>query len=240
MSKHKYPIIKDIGLVVHSTYEIELKYFDRIWKFNVRSKSEENISKSCLTYYSPMWNGSLDTFLTKNDIIIDIGAHVGFFAIPISSMVKQVIAFEPAPANYELLQRNIAKNNIKNILALNTAVDARKGIIELRLGIRGTTGHSVVVNKKGGVRTTVNCTNLSNIVKVYNPTVLKIDCEGSEWNILTDENLLKNIKIIIAELHRVKRYDVSELENVIKMAGMEFKIKHNSWFSKLIAWRKNE
>lgn len=89
MAKHKYPVIKDIGLVVHDTFEISFEYFDQEWKFEVRSLSEANIAKGCLTYYKPMWDGEKTDVIGIHDTIIDIGAHVGFFCNPISFFGRQ-------------------------------------------------------------------------------------------------------------------------------------------------------
>lgn len=236
--KHQYPVVLDIGTVVHDTAEISFSAFDKVWKFEVRNQAEANIAKSCLSYYKPMWDGILVPPLCKDDVIADIGAHVGFFSVPISDKVNTVFSFEPAPANYELLGRNVRLNEAKNIRTFPYAVGATQGSVRLNLGIQGTTGHSISNRKHGGVAVEVQCITLKEIVRLYVPSVLKIDCEGAEWDILTDASLLHHIRIIVAELHKVSKHNLTAVTAVLEQAGMLWSVKHNSWFSKLIAWRK--
>lgn len=159
-----------------------------------------------------------------------------FSAIQFHFLAGRVIAFEPAPANYELLERNIALNE-STVSPFRMAVGAEVGAVKLNLGVQGTTGHSITNRKRGGVSTIVECTNLEQIVASYDPTILKINCEGGEWEILTDPDLLKGVRMIVAELHKVKQHDPVALGKVLLQAGMRVDMKHNSWFSKLVAWR---
>lgn len=54
--------------------------------------------------------------LNPGDLCIDVGANIGYFSVLAGHCVGesgQVFAFEPAPANAELLQRNIALNRMQ-------------------------------------------------------------------------------------------------------------------------------
>lgn len=55
-------------------------------------------------------------YLREGDILIDVGAHYGYFSLLGSSIVGkngQVHSFEPTPSTYEILRSNlIGKNNI--------------------------------------------------------------------------------------------------------------------------------
>lgn len=236
--KHQYPINPDIGLIVRNTFPISFQAFDQPWTFHVRSQSEANIAKSCLSYYKPFWEGIVAPPVNKLDRVVDIGGHIGFFSIPISSRVGWVGTFEPCPANFELLGKNIAQNGVSNINIFPFAVGANIGPVQLNLGVQGTTGHSITNRKKGGVHVEVLCTTLEEIVNFYSPTILKIDCEGAEWDILTNAALLTNIRMLIAELHKVKQHDVTKITSILEQAGMRWVVKHNSWFSKLVCWRQ--
>jgi FkbM family methyltransferase len=67
--------------------------------------------------------------LEKDDIVVDIGAHVGIFAILVALMYPEakVYAFEPLPANFYFLQKNIARHKVDNVVAVN------KGLLKPRL-----------------------------------------------------------------------------------------------------------
>jgi len=68
--------------------------------------------------------------------VLDIGAHGGFYALLLSKLVGptgQVIAFEPLPANYRVLEENIALNGVKNVQIQCEAVGERSGEMEFRV-----------------------------------------------------------------------------------------------------------
>ncbi|MEM4889855.1 MAG: hypothetical protein QXJ64_10510, partial [Thermosphaera sp.] len=46
--------------------------------------------------------------LQNDDVVVDIGAHVGLFTLKVAKSVKLVLAVEPHPFNYRLLTMNIA------------------------------------------------------------------------------------------------------------------------------------
>lgn len=238
MSPHKYPTIHDIGLVVHDTFETTFKAFDREWHFAVRSQSEANIAQGCLSYYSPMWKAKEIKPVSDKDLVLDVGAHVGFFTVPISSQVSHVVALEPAPANFQLLKQNIARNGVGNVTAIHSAMSKVDGVVELNLGVSGTTGHSVTSKKRSGLHAPVQSMSLGAAVQQWAPSVLKLDCEGAEWEILSNARWLTGIRIIIAELHKVTGTKLEPLETVLQLAGYTYTLKSNSWFSKLVAHKE--
>jgi FkbM family methyltransferase len=65
-------------------------------------------------------------------IVLDIGAHVGYFALLAAHANRdgKVYAFEPLPRVYERLQRNVALNKVPNLTCLPLAVGAESGVAE--------------------------------------------------------------------------------------------------------------
>jgi FkbM family methyltransferase len=61
-------------------------------------------------------------YLQKNDLVIDVGAHVGCHTIPYAQRVKQVYSFEPQEPIYQLLTRNLAINQIQNVKTARQAI----------------------------------------------------------------------------------------------------------------------
>src|SRR5207247_9671457 len=71
----------------------------------------------------------LDTYrsglLRKNDIVLDLGAGIGDFSVLASKKIGplgKVIAVEPNPEDYRLLEKNIKINNCLNVIPLNYGV----------------------------------------------------------------------------------------------------------------------
>ncbi|GAB1422665.1 hypothetical protein MASR2M15_29040 [Anaerolineales bacterium] len=74
----------------------------------------------------------VQTLLQPGMTVLDIGAHVGYYARLFSNEVKEngrVIAFEPHPRTFEVLGRNIQA--FPNIQALNLAASDSEGSAEL-------------------------------------------------------------------------------------------------------------
>jgi len=70
------------------------------------------------------------------DIVMDVGAHVGFFTLRAAKMVGKeglVVAVEPEPHNFSLLVKNIRLNKLRNVVAVRCALSDREGTTKLHL-----------------------------------------------------------------------------------------------------------
>ena len=64
------------------------------------------------------------------DAVVDVGAHVGTFTIPLSQQVGaagSVTSFEGAPKTFGLLERNLATNDCANVEAIHAVVSSQPG-----------------------------------------------------------------------------------------------------------------
>ena len=69
----------------------------------------------------------LKQLVNPGDIVIDVGAYVGTFTVPLAKQVGPsgyVVAFEPQLLIYHMLCGNIALNELRNVLAYNQAVNS--------------------------------------------------------------------------------------------------------------------
>lgn len=77
-----------------------------------------------------VWRVESDYYLSRmavfreGDTVVDIGAHVGAFALVLAKRFPfvRVIAVEPDPLNYACLERNIAMNGARNVVPVRKAV----------------------------------------------------------------------------------------------------------------------
>jgi FkbM family methyltransferase len=138
----------------------------------------------------------------------DVGAHVGIFSIKAASEVRRgvVIAVEPEPRNYALLQYNIKLNNLESIIiAINKACGNYHGKTTLYLA---QNSRSYSINRpwfKTTIEVEVN--TLDDIMKsleLEEVNFLKIDVEGSELEVLKGARETikqsKNLKLAL-EVH---------------------------------------
>jgi FkbM family methyltransferase len=146
-------------------------------------------------------------------VIIDIGAHKGFFALYAalnSSVDSTIICFEPAVVNFSILKKNMEVNQKNNVLVVNKGVHAQPGNINLFLFSKANNSiyqdYEQIINKHGVETEPIEVTTLADIIrdfKLDHVDFLKIDCEGSEYDIIfnLDTAILSIIKVISLEFH---------------------------------------
>lgn len=164
----------------------------------------------------------------EGDIVIDIGANVGMVSILLAKKFPflKIYSFEPVKSNYDNLVKNIKLNNIEDniIFPFNMAVtkDSRDILILINLLNQGGSALSEYTNYYPPtlLKNFCHSTTLNNIVaenKINKVKLLKIDCEGSEYEIFynTDKKILSNIQNIIGEFHKVKNEDYYKLADYL-------------------------
>ena len=78
--------------------------------------------------------GMIMRFLKQGDTLIDVGAHVGTFCIPLMKNVGndgRLFAFEANPQTFSMLQKNFTDNNV-TAHAFNKGVSVKKGTLFLK------------------------------------------------------------------------------------------------------------
>jgi len=136
--------------------------------------------------------------LRADDVFYDIGANVGIYSVFAAARISRgrVYSFEPHAANFAVLLRSIYLNNMADrITPLSVALDARSGCIdfayqELLAGSTGSQlatsplaveeGHVAVVELKA----TQAIDAMVAAGQIEPATVIKIDVDGAELNIL--------------------------------------------------------
>ena len=155
-------------------------------------------------------------------VVVDIGAHIGIFAVACSSLCRnaRVYSYEPERSNYALLEENARQNPALGIQPSNKAVTGTEGSGKLFLSEGNSSGHSILGNKSNFQE--VECTTLGDILAslpVDRINLLKIDCEGSEYEILfnTEKKVLQRIDRIVMETHQINTTPVPDREKLHKV-----------------------
>ena len=138
--------------------------------------------------------------------IIDVGAHIGTFTT--LSSIKfpdaRIISIEPNPDTYEVLKKNIAANQIKNITPISAALNDTPDPVKLYLSDENWE-HSITSNV-GASYVEVNAITLEQIFANYEINecdLIKMNCEGAEFNIIlnTPKEILQRIKMMLILFH---------------------------------------
>lgn len=155
-------------------------------------------------------------FLRDDDVFGDIGANIGSYTILASGVVKaKSVAIEPVPSTFDLLTRNIKINDLENAVTLyNKGAGALKGTLKFTKNF-DTVNHVVLENTIPEKETiTVQIETLDTLFALKSPTLLKIDVEGFELNVLKGSAALlasAELQAIIIELNQSgNRYGIED------------------------------
>jgi FkbM family methyltransferase len=201
-----------IVLILHNriSYEIGGRDFDAIAAINDVWLRKE---------YTPIGNE-----IKKDSVIIDIGAHIGDFSIFAANQAEGVVvySYEPSTESFAFLLSNITRNKAVNVKAFNLAVSKTQGDIKFYVDAKNTTLHSTVIAQKS--YRLVSSTTLERIFMdnhIENCQLLKLDCEGAEYEILfnTPWEILNRIQNISMEHHRVPDYTINDLTKYLTNLG---------------------
>ena len=168
--------------------------------------------------------------ISRDDVVIDVGAYIREFTIPCALKARYVIAIEPDPKNYYCLKRNT--ENLRNVICIPKAAWNRKGFFELKLGTRTSDSSLIgVCDKPLNKSVVVEADTLDNIVSELGEFkeigFLKIDAEGAEPEVLEGaKNLLKIVKKVAIDCtaERLGKPTFTACSNILTEAGFEVRI----------------
>ena len=174
----------------------------------------------CITEIVDRNEYQLDQFMNlEKKSLLDIGANCGVATIILAKQnpLSTVYSFEPDKRVIELLKANVAANQLNNVIIHNYAVSKRDiESLELCMHPHYSGGNSTYSDKDQFNTTfttdiityTVPVISLDAIIDKYAITeieLLKIDCEGGEYDILYDSTYVKNryVANIVGEFHNL-------------------------------------
>ena len=220
-------------------------------KLKIRVKSTDLMA---LTNVWLIQDYSSQNFSIKNyDIVIDVGAHIGLFALFASQYCKngQIYCFEPVGENYKLLLDNIKLNQLTNIIPLNCAVSNKLSKVKIFLH-DDEASHSMYDSRFGVFKegSSSNFVEVSSVTlndffretKIKKCNFLKLDCEGAEYDIIDSLTPKKFdvIEKIVMECHFVnsKPHLLNKLIKTLKKFSTRWSHPLHSDMGILFAKRK--
>ena len=134
-----------------------------------------------------------------DDVIIDIGAHCGFFSIACANRgAREIYCFEPNPDNFALLAHNTS--NLPGVQATRAGIWKERTRMSMYQppGAKHSGGHSVARHDPDGALFLPLDDELRKHKRVR---LLKVDCEGAEYAILLNSQELHRVEEICGEWH---------------------------------------
>ena len=135
--------------------------------------------------YEPRQTEIFKQHVQKGDMILDIGAHVGYYTVLAAVLAGpsgKVIAFEPRPINLRFLRRHIEVNGLSNVTVIEACVSRASGEARFDTHTGTGTGH---LSETGNLAVrTVSLDHLLNQGQIGKPKLIKMDVEGAEQDVL--------------------------------------------------------
>lgn len=196
------------------------------YKLKIRNSEKS----SDIHVFTEIWleNAYLREFdLGNNWTIIDIGSHIGLFSLFASEMCKDsiIFSFEPEKNNYSTQLENIQINNKKNIMLSNTIVSSITGLKKFYVSDTDFAASSIY--KESDKSVLIPSTRLEDIFvnnKIQTCNLLKLDCEGAEYEILMNlpNEYLYRIDNICLEYEILDNYKFPIDDVIAKLKACNF------------------
>ena len=154
---------------------------------------ENDVMQLSLFDYEPVETKIVKENIKKNDVVVDVGANIGYYTLLMAKNNAVVHSFEPESKNFNLLQKNVSVNNFSsNVTLYNKAVSNFNGSSKLVLS-EFSPGQHKLLNSRFGTKSIDIEVTMIDLDKI---DFAKIDVEGAEFNVLKGMKILPN-KILI-------------------------------------------
>ena len=223
-------IIQNIFRVRHDAIDDYVEFNNELYKFN---ETVEWLNVTIYNFFSEEYDFISDPFYEffyyghynsakinyKNRVVIDIGSFIGDTALFFAKNGAEVYAFDPVKKNYDFsLKIRELNPSIKNkIHFFNNGVSDKRGKVLI------DSMNSTVDYRNNENSYEVNIITIEDILNENNikPDILKIDCEGCEYNIILNTDL-SAFNDIIFEHHQILiKKDYNLLIDKLKSQGFE-------------------
>ena len=150
--------------------------------------------------HEPTLTHTLFHSLSRKSVFVDVGANLGYFSIISAMRARAVFAIEPQEFLISRIHANAAANHMDNVTLIHAAAGAAPGFAHIpKVGTPGT--------RIGESDNRVLMIRLDDyFAGDWQPTHLKIDTEGFEYQVLLGaQKLLAARPVLYIEYHRNMR-----------------------------------
>lgn len=164
----------------------------------------------------------------KSPVVVDIGANIGLFTLYACTKLSKprIYAYEPDALNFRELAQNISANGLQSqVKPFNLAV-GKSGTIRFFAAEHGALSKpesllKIDPTREKGRLVSVRSVSMQSVLgKIGHVDVLKMDCEGSEWEILKSlEGRKLDIDYLCIEYHEIGGHKAGELASFFSRNG---------------------
>ena len=181
----------------------------------------------------------LDRFGASLGTVVDLGAHVGLFALQAAARAERVICVEAAADNAAVAEQNVRRNGLSDRVQVHRAAITAGGQSRVTLfRSRRTYGHSLKASyaaRWGEPRdeevAALGLAELFQQAQVDRCGLLKCDLEGAEYDVFqaAPPELLGRIERLLIEVHRLtprlEDERAARLVSQLRAAGLDVRLE---------------
>ncbi len=173
----------------------------------------------------PVATGHILSILREDDVVLEVGANIGYYALMEASRCRKIYAIEPHPENVDRLKRNIELNGYDNIEVQHAGFGEEDGTMKLYTS-ELSNWHTAKENPgSSGEFIEVDCHRIDTFAANHEtPTFIKMDVEGYELQVLrAATETLKTIRHLFIELHGslLSEDEIREVLEMIEASGLK-------------------
>jgi FkbM family methyltransferase len=188
--------------------------------FYIHKEGDNHVSKTLLE--QGIWEAyETEIFLAclqQDYKVLDIGANIGYYAVLAGLYLDdkaQVLAYEPNPENFALLDNNIKINNCSNVQAFQLALSNIDDDGFLFLSADNFGDHQIYDNNEDRRKQPILLVNGDTHTQQFlnQVNLIKIDTQGAEWQVL--QGIKELIKKSLPQLQMILEFS----PNSLRLAG---------------------
>jgi len=230
----KNPLIRKLNNFAMSSLKSD---FTEVQGHKMYVGKRDNLHLSINGLYEPFETAFVKSNIKRGDIVVDIGANIGYYALIFAQLVGKegkVFAFEPESYSFDLLKKNVEINGYQNIILEKKGVSNKTEKTKLYVGETGTGGHRLF-DSEGRTPLDIETVRLDEYFEDFDGKInfIKMDIEGAEpWALEGMNNILQKYRkiVIMSEFSplALQRFHVKSEDYLQSILNQNFKIYYVS------------
>lgn len=155
-----------------------------IFGFTILLDPGDSMNLAVNSLYEPLETAVVSNSVNLGDVVLDIGANIGYFTLLFSKLVGQdgkVFAFEPDPRSFDLLHKNVRGNRCANVVIHQKAVTDGQGELILYRDKYNNLDHRTYDHRNKGELVEVSSVQLDEYLdSIDGVDFIKMDIQGGE------------------------------------------------------------